>query len=64
MHFANFSANDLVIYKVKLQSLSYSDRFDMCMRRNNKYIHNFDAESNRKPSFTRPAKWGDILKFE
>jgi hypothetical protein len=28
----------------------------MCMRRNNKYIHNFDAETDGKLSFTRPAK--------
>jgi hypothetical protein len=36
----------------------------MCMRINNKYRHNFDAETDGKLSFTRPAKWGDIIKFE
>jgi hypothetical protein len=29
----------------------------MCMRRNNKYKHNFDAETDGKVSFTRPAKF-------
>jgi hypothetical protein len=44
----------------------YYGRFDMCMRINNKYIHNFDAETDWKLSLTRPEKRGDILviKFE